>query len=63
MKNAERMLPRGFRPPRKATAMPLKPMAGTAAMVVSHSSMPVRYSNPAPMPAKAPEISMVRMMF
>ena len=57
------MEPMGLRPPRKATAMPLKPMPGTEEMVVSHSSMPVRYRRPAPRPASAPEISMVRMMF
>ena len=34
--------PKGLRPPRKATAMPLKPMPGTEEIVVSQSSMPVR---------------------
>ena len=34
-----------------------------ATVVVSHSSMPVRYSRPAPMPARAPAIIMVRMIF
>ena len=63
MKNAERMEPMGLRPPRKATAMPLKPMPGTAEMVVSQSSIPVRNSSPAPIPASAPEMSMVVMMF
>ena len=63
MKNAERIEPMGSRPPRNATAMPLKPIAGTEEMVVSHSSIPVRYSRPAPRPARAPEMSIVRMMF
>ena len=63
MKNADRIEPMGLRPPRNATAMPLKPMAGTEEMVVSQSSMPVRYSRPAPKPARAPAMTMVRMMF
>ena len=39
-----------------------KPIAGTEEMVVSHSSMPVRYSSAAPIPASAPEIIIVRMI-
>ena len=41
MKKEERIEPMGFRPPRNAAAMPLKPIAGTEEMVVSHSSIPV----------------------
>ena len=56
------MAPMGFRPPRKAAAMPLKPMAGTEDWVHCHCSKPVRKKAPAPKPARPPAMAMVRMM-
>ena len=63
MKYEEKIAPMGFSPPRKAAAMPLKPMAGTADCVTCHCSNPVRNSVAAPMPARPPAMAMVRMMF
>ena len=57
------MAPMGFSPPRKAAAMPLKPMAGTADWVHCHCSKPERNSMAAPMPARPPEMAMVRIRF
>ena len=57
------MLPMGFRPPRKAAAMPLKPMPGTEDWLHCHCSNPVRNSSAAPSPASAPAMTIVRMMF
>ena len=38
MKKEARIVPIGFRPPRKAAAMPLKPMAGTEDWLHCHCS-------------------------
>ena len=57
------MVPMGFSPPRKAAAMPLNPMAGTEDWVHCHCSNPVRYSVAAPMPARPPAMTMVRIRF
>ena len=62
MKKEEKMAPMGCRPPRKAAAMPLKPMAGTLAWVTAHCSKSDRYSIAAPMPARPPAMAMVSMM-
>ena len=55
------MAPTGCSPPRKAAAMPLKPMLGRDDRAHSHCSNPLRYKNAAPIPARAPAITMVRI--
>ena len=62
MKKDAKMVPKGFRPPRNAAAMPLKPMPGTEEVEHCHCSYPVRYSMAAPIPARAPEMTKVRMI-
>ena len=57
------MVPMGLSPPRKAAAMPLKPMAGTEDWVHCHCSNPVRNSMAAPMPASPPAMAIVRIRF
>ena len=57
------MVPRGFRPPRKAAAMPLKPMPGMEDWVHCHCSNPVRNSMAAPIPARPPAMAMVKIRF
>ena len=54
MKKEEKMVPNGFRPPRKVAAMPLKPMPGTEVWVTDHCMYPDRNMNAAPMPARPP---------
>ena len=63
MKKDAKIVPIGCRPPRNAAAMPLKPIAGTADCATAHSSKPERNMKPAPMPASAPAIPIVRMRF
>ena len=63
IKIPEKKIPIGLDSPNSATGIPLNPSGASTSTILINFPDPERYTNPPPIPAKAPAITIANTMF